>query len=647
MSALAPLAFVAPIVAACLVAGAAPLSRRGPAVAGGVGGVLAAAALSAVVFARAGDEPTVVWLGGWRPRGGIAFGIDLAVDRVGAGLALFAACLAIAAFVLAARLILVSPHLFHAVTLLLVAATIAYCLTGDLFDLFVFFELLSVAAYVLVGYEVRRREALEGALTFAVTNTVGSIMLLFGIALVYAKSGALNLAQIGAALAPLGADRTVVVAFGLIAVGLLVKAAAVPFHFWVADAYAVAPTPICILLSGVVAELGLYGLARVWWTAFAPALGGGEEAVRAILVCLGVVTGLAGGALALAQHHLKRMLACVTIGQVGVMLAGVGLLSADGLAGAALFVVGDGLVKAALFVCLAVVQHRCDRLDVRALHGAGRALPGLAALYGVGALAVAGMPPFGPFVGRAVIEDAALAIPGWGWLPAALTVVSALSGAALLRAGARVFGGWGRPAPRDAFSAAADDDEEETADEAADAPRATSPWLWGPAAVLIAAALAWGVVPGLVGATADAAARFADPGAYARAVLGAPGGGAAAAGGGGAAAPGGGGAAAPGGGAAAPGGGAAAGGGAAFAPPPPPEAHWPGHTSFLYAAASVAAALALAWAGLRLRMEALPRRLLRLGQGLRALHSGHAGDYVAWTAAGATVLLALLAATLT
>ena len=602
MNAVAALAFLVPVLAAGAVALASPWTGRRFAVGVALAGVLAAAALCAVLLGHAGGGHVVVWLGGWHPRGGVAFGIDFAVDALGAGLALFAAVLALAAFVLSGRLIVVAAQQFHAVALLFVAAMIAFCLTGDLFNLFVFFELMSVAAYVLVGYEVRQRAALEGSLTFAVTNTVGSLLLLFGIALVYGKTGYLNLAQIGRALAAHGADRTVVIAFGLIAVGLLVKAAAVPFHFWVADAYAVAPTPICILLAGVFSELGLFGLARVWWTAFAPALGGHAEALRAILVLLGVLTGVTGGALALAQHHLKRMLAYVTIAQIGVMLAGIGLLSADGLAGVALFVVGDGLVKATLFTCVAIVQHRYDHVDVRALHGCGRELPLVGAVYGLAALAVAGLPPFGAFVGRATIEDAALKLGGYGWLPAALALVSALSAAALLRAGARVFGGWGAPAPRDLYADARD---EETADEASDAPRAASPWLWGTALALLVAALAWGLVPGLVSGAGHAAARFADTAGYAHAVL----------------------------------------GGAAPPPAQAPALAWPGATGLLYALASVGAALALAAAGLRMTRE--PRPAEAAIDRIRALHSGHPGDYVAYAATGATVLCALFAVTLT
>jgi multicomponent Na+:H+ antiporter subunit D len=293
------------------------------------------------------------------------------------------------------------------------------------------------------------------------------------------------------------------------------------------------------------------------------------------------------------------MLANVTIAHVGIGLVGVAMLDIDGLAGAAIFFVGDGLVKAALFTCVGVLQQRYDVVDVRALHGRGRDLRPVAVVYGVAAFAVCGLPPFGSFTGRALIEDAALKQPGYAWVPALLALTSALAGAALLRAGARVFAGWGERAPADPMGEADDDEDVQAADE-----WTLRPWMWGIAAVLVAASLAWGLLPGLVDAMARAAAVFADPSGYAAAVLD---------------------------------------GRAMSALPPPVKG--PGPTAFLYAAGSVGVALALALYGLR--AGALPSALRPVVDRVRALHSGHPGDYVAWGALGTTVLTALFAVTLT
>jgi multicomponent Na+:H+ antiporter subunit D len=591
--ALLALALLVPILAGGALALTSSLERRRVAAGVALAAVLAALVLLAVALGRVGDGRTVVWWGDWPPRGRVV-GIDFAVDGLGGGLALFVAALALPALLMAAYAIRASAQLFFGACLIFVAAMIGYCLTGDLFDLFVFFELMSVSAYVLVGYEVRKRAPLEGALTFAITNSVGSILLLFGIALLYGKVGALNMAQLGQGMSAVGPTGLTCVAFALVSTGLLVKAAVVPFHFWTADAYGVAPTPVLILLGGVFSELGLYGFARVYWTVFDPAFAGHHGAVRAIFVALGLATALLGGGMALAQHHLKRMLAFVVVSQIGLFLVGIALLSPDGLAGTAIFLVGDGFAKAALFVCVGVVQQRYDAIEERTLHGRARRLWPLGAAYLVAALTVADLPPFGTFLGKAVLDDAALKAGGWGWLPAAMALASALAAGALLRAGLRVFAGLGEPAGHDERfqhddEAASDEDER----VAVAVPAAL-------AGGLVLASLLWGLVPGLAQSVAGAAARFTDTASYAAAVL-----------------------------------------GGHAVPAPAPHVHGPGATAGLYAAATLAGAAAVAALGIAGR--SLPSPAARAVDIVRSLHSGRPGDYVAWVAGGAAALAGVFA----
>ena len=147
-------------------------------------------------------------------------------------------------------------------------------------------------------------------------------------------------------------------AFALLVVSFCIKAGVVPFQFWLADAYAVAPAAVCLLLAGAMSEMGLFGIGRVYFTAFHHALAAHEDTLRAILVGLGLVTAVWGAALALVEDHLKRMLAFVTISAVGGFLCGIGLLTADGAAGAGLYVVADGCGKAGLFACVGILEYR-------------------------------------------------------------------------------------------------------------------------------------------------------------------------------------------------------------------------------------------------------------------------------------------------
>src|SRR4051794_40117494 len=198
--ALASLPILIPLFAAAVLAGTSPLSGRVLADALALAAALASLVMCALLVHRAGSHELAYWWGDWQPRHGVALGIAFAFGSLGAGFAAFVAALTIAALLASWHLREIVGHLYHAVLLVFMAAMIGFCLSGDLFTLFVFFELMGVAAYVLAGFMIGARSPLEGALNFAITNSVGAIVLLLGVALVYGRTGALNLAQIGVAL---------------------------------------------------------------------------------------------------------------------------------------------------------------------------------------------------------------------------------------------------------------------------------------------------------------------------------------------------------------------------------------------------------------------------------------------------------------
>jgi multicomponent Na+:H+ antiporter subunit D len=499
-----------PLLVAAILVGLAPVCPRRAADAATLATAAVVTLLCLALLVRSLDEPVVYWFGGWTPRDGIALGVAFAVDPVGAALATLAGVLATAALTFSWRIFEAVRTLHHGLMLVFLAGIVGFCLSGDLFNMFVFYELFSVAAYALAGYRTTDPGSVRGALNFAITNSVGAILLLGGIALLYGRTGALNLAQLGQSLATGPADRLVVVAFLLLMVGFFVKAAVVPFHFWLADAYALAPTVVGVLFAGVVSELGLYAVARVYWTVFSSPLAE-TDGLRGVMLLGAVTTALVGGVMCLLQHHLARMLAYATVSHVGLTLAGFALLGPAGAGGAVLYLVADGMVKGSLFISVGIIDHHLHDVDERRLAGRGRHLPWLAALMVAGALGLAGMPPFGTFLGKALMEEAAVET-GLPWLIGLFVVVAALTSAALLRATGRVFCGLG---PRGGAGAAATRSPEEAA--------ARHPHVHAtqvvPAVGLLAGAVAVGLAPGLADAVQDAAGRFTDRPAYAAAVL--------------------------------------------------------------------------------------------------------------------------------
>jgi multicomponent Na+:H+ antiporter subunit D len=608
MEKLAPLVVGAPFLVAAVFAMSLPLSRRRDdliAIVTASAGVIFVAALLIDVLGR--DIPVVTWVGGWQPRQGVALGVSMAFDPLSTSLALLAAVLVCAAFLVAWRYFETPGPIFHAMVLVFGGAMAGFCLSGDLFNLFVFFELMSVAAYALTAYRSEGSGPLQGALTFAVSNTVGAVFLLFGIALLYARTGALNLAQIGDYLGHRPADGLVIGAFAFLAIGFMVKAAVVPFHFWLADAYAVAPTPACVIFSGVMSDLGVYAIARVYWTMFDGALHPHLEELRIVFLGLGGLTAVWGALMCMAQHHVKRLLAFVTISQIGVALIGVGLFTSEGVAAAALLILADGLLRAGLFVVIGAVIHRVGSVNELRLQRLGRELPRpLGVIFVAGALGLAAPPFVGAFAGKLVLEHAAIDV-GQGWVVAVFAVATILSASAVLRAGGRIFLGRGVPSPSDP-RALNEPDVDPAESEIEGAAGYTPPAMIVTAGVLVAAGLVVGLVPGLVDGALDAAARFTDRTAYAAAVL----------------------------------------HGAAESLPDAPSVEL-GALAVVLSVVSVAAAVALAASVLSSRRtgQAVPRAVrqpaVRAFWMLRRLHSGQAGDYVAWLSVGAAALGVLMA----
>ena len=505
---------VTPLITAAVLALLTKLLPRGWSSLIAIASAVATAAAGALLFEGSLQQPIIYWFGNWKPKGHIALGISFAIDPIGAGLATFAAVLTAAALIYASKYFDSVENHFHALILCFLGAMCGFSLTGDMFNLFVFFELMSAAAFALCAYKTEDPGALQGALNFAVTNTIGAYFVLTGLALLYARTGALNMAQMSEALAAHSGGKLVLVAFAFVSCGYLVKAAVVPFHFWLADAHAVAPSPVCVLFSGVMVEMGLYAVTRIYWAVFDRTLHAHIPSLRVLFISIGVATALLGAIMCFSQRNLKRLLAFSTISHVGLMTLGIGLFTAGGLAGAALYTVGHGLVKGGLFLAAGILLHRFSTVDELDLHGRGRTEKWAGFVFFAGALGLAGLPPSGVSAGDDLIHEAAQAV-GYHWIRWISFFAGAVTSAAVLRATCRIFFGWG-PRRADEPGGAPKTQEARETDRSR---QATPAIMTGPAVVLVMAGILLSFTPHLKRVATQSSITFQNPEGYTARVL--------------------------------------------------------------------------------------------------------------------------------
>lgn len=548
---------------------------------------------------RAWSAPIVEWFGNWTPRGPMALGIAFYIDPVSAALAMLAAVLTLLAFIFSSRDLDEADNHFQPLMLIFLAAMSGFVMTGDLFNMFVFFELMSVAAFALCGLDTKAKAPLQGAFNFAVSNTIAAFFVLTGIALLYAVTGALNLAQVGSALAGRH-DTLVLFACTLLFCGYMTKAAIVPFHFWLADAHAVAPTPVCVLFSGLMVELGLYAVFRLRVTLFQASFAAHAVGFRNMFLAIAAFTVLIGGLMCYAEHHLKRMLAFSTICHAGLMLIGIAIGTPVAVAGMFVYLVAHAFIKSSLFFVAGTLLHRFRTVSEQRLFARARNMPVIAALWFLGGLGLAAAPLLLTARGESLTEHAAttLHLP---WVSLVFVFGGLMTSGAVFRTGAHTFFGWGA---RPLTDASADVDElPETSEEQSQihAHHVAPPLL------CLVLAIGMTAVPSLSRAALQAAAHACDQQGYLHHAF-------------------------------------------AVSLPEPvelvpqvPMQPLPGTL------ATIAGALLALTSVFRLRVS----RYLRLGvalekgpRPLRRLHSGHVGDYVAWMTLGVSVIGACLMARL-
>ncbi|GAA2120681.1 Na+/H+ antiporter subunit D [Streptomyces synnematoformans] len=408
-----------PVLLPALGAGVVLLRLPRPAARGVSTLVLAAVAADAAALLVLADTrgPQALHVGGWPA----PLGVPLVADRLSALLLTVSALVALAVLVFAigqgtAEERRRSAEVFHPAYLLLVTGVSLAFLTGDLFNLFVAFEVMLAASYVLITLNAGESRTRSG-MTYTVVSMTSSLLFLTLVALVYAATGTVNLAQLGPRLAELPDGMRGALALLLLAV-LGIKTAIVPLHFWLPDSYPTAPAPITAVFAALLTKVGVYALLRTQTLLF-PRTG-----VWTLLACVAIAAMVVGILGAVAQDDLNRLLSFTLVSHIGYMLFGLALFDTRGLTGTVLYVVHHIVVQAALFLAAALVVRRTG---TAALHRMAERPPAgalLVVLFSLPALSLAGVPPFSGFVAKLALLRAGVAEAG----PAAY----ALTAAALL-----------------------------------------------------------------------------------------------------------------------------------------------------------------------------------------------------------------------
>jgi proton-translocating NADH-quinone oxidoreductase chain N len=362
---------------------------------------------------------------------------DLAVDGLGRVMLMAIALVGVCAVLVAryTRTCRQDAFRFSNLLLLAVAGMNGIVLVRDLFALYVFLEITAVASFVLIVLE-RGLLAFEGAFKYLVLSAVATALLLVGIALLLIVGGGTSFAEVAAGLQGAESSRLARVAVAVFLAGLAIKAGVVPFHGWLPDAYASAPSAVSVLLAGIVTKTtGVYTLVRI-----VDAVLGYGEPIRKVLLVIGILSVLGGAVGALAQRDLRRMLAYSSISQVGYILLGLGAGPGLGVAGAVLHLFNHAVFKTLLFVNSAAVEREAGTRDMERLGGLGARMPVTGATSVIAMLSTAGAPPFAGFWSKLLVVMA-LWQAGARGLAAAAVLASVLTLAYLLSMQRRVFFG--------------------------------------------------------------------------------------------------------------------------------------------------------------------------------------------------------------
>lgn len=357
-------------------------------------------------------------LAGWAP----PFGIEYVIDHLNGMMLVVVSVIGFLAAVYAGKS--VERELpdrsvyFFTLFLLQVTGFQGIVITGDLFNLYVFLEIASLAGYALIA--VGEDGAPLATFRYIVMGTIGACFYLIGVGYIYVNSGSLNMTDVAQILPDLYRSRSMVTAVGFLLSGLAVKMALFPVHSWLPDAYTKAPSAASILIAPLMTKISLYVMIRVMFSVFEPSLSLAILPISKIMVWAGIVTIFGGAVMALAQVDFKRMLCYVVVAEVGYVVGGVGLANETALKGAVLHILNDAVMTAGLFTIAGIVMYKKGSHNLSDLKGLFRKMPFTMAAFLVGALSIIGVPPTCGFFSKWYLVHGAIIAHAWTFLVALL-----------------------------------------------------------------------------------------------------------------------------------------------------------------------------------------------------------------------------------
>lgn len=379
---------------------------------------------------------TVYPLGGWQA----PFGIALVIDRLSALMLALTWTIAVPVLWYATGGWDAHGRYFHALFQFQLMGLSGAFITGDLFNLFVFFEVLLIASYVLLVHG-QGRERFRSGVHFVVLNLAASALFLVGLALIYGTTGTLNMADLGIRVPQLGPQEATLLKAGAMVLLIVfgIKAAIVPLYLWLPGTYAAASAPVAALFA-IMTKVGVYSIIRV----HAVILGeGGGHAAFAVepwllpMALLSIAVGVLG---ALSAHSLARLVSYLTIASVGTILAGIGLFTPEAMSASLYYMVHSTLVISALFLLVELIAAQRGDVGDRLQPAAPMAQPVLLGLMLLlGAASVAGLPPLPGFLGKVMILQSASASPAQVWIWTVVLMAGFLTLIGLARAGSILF----------------------------------------------------------------------------------------------------------------------------------------------------------------------------------------------------------------